>query len=184
MTDVLLPPSASTGEFAIEATIARIVCVPTPTRDLWNASTCPENLLPWLAWALNIENWDPTWPIEVKRARVAGAIAIQRYKGSVQSVRDVIASFGGSVVLTEWWQQSPQGVPYTFTLELTLTGQNGADVAASYVDAVITEVELTMPVRCHFTFVQNSYFSAQVGCFAVVRPCIYQQLSLSAGVAS
>lgn len=175
----LLPPNASAGELALEAATARAGSVPTPLSDLWNAQTCPENLLPWLAWALSIDSWKSYWPIEVKRARVATAIEIQRHKGTAKSLRDVIAAFGGAVVLTEWWQQSPPGIPHTFDMVLTLSGQGGQEVTAQYVDDVIAEIDRTKPVRSHYTFTQGSTLSAQIGVAVVVRPCVLLKLSFT-----
>lgn len=175
----LLPPSATAGELALEASTARVGDVDVPLRSLWNPQTCPEDLLPWLAWALSIDAWKSYWPIEVKRARIASALAIQRHKGTVQSIRDVIAAFGGAVVMKEWWETTPPGVPHTFSLALTLSGQDGQEATAQYVDDVIAEIDRTKPVRSHYTFTQSSTASAQVGVAIVVRPCVYINLHFS-----
>ncbi|HEV2681323.1 MAG TPA: phage tail protein I [Rhodanobacter sp.] len=180
MTGSLLPPNASLAELALEGATARIGDVPTPLRDLWNPQTCPEALLPWLASMLGIDAWKSYWPVEVKRARVAAAIAIQRHKGTVKSVRDVIAAYGGAVVLQEWWQQQPPGVPHMFAMTLTLSGQDGQQATAQYVDDVIADVNRTKPVRSHYTFTQGSAFSTSIGVAVVVRACIYVQLSFQA----
>lgn len=175
----LLPPNATAGERALEAAMARLGDIPVPLRDLWHPATCPEALLPWLAWALSIDSWKAYWPIEVKRARVAAAIAIQRRKGTIQSIRDVIDSFGGAVEVTEWWQQTPKGVPHTFHLLLTLAGQGGELATAEYVDDVIAEIQRTKPVRSHFTFTQGVNLSSAVGLSAYARPLTYARLSLT-----
>lgn len=179
----LLPPNASVGEHAIEATTARLADVPAPLRDLWNPHTCPESLLPWLAWALSLDAWKSYWPIEIKRARVAAALDIQRRKGTRQSVRDVVASFGGAAVITEWWQQSPAGVPHTFAIDVTLSGQNGAEATAEYADDVIAEVTRTMPVRCHLTYNLRSAIAGRLGVAAVARPVLLARLPLIAEAA-
>jgi hypothetical protein len=44
----------------------------------------------------------------IKRERVRKAIAIARRKGTAESVRSVVASFGGSVAIREWWQSEPR----------------------------------------------------------------------------
>lgn len=176
----LLPPNAAPGTRSIAASMARISDVPVPLRELWNPYTCPLELLPWLAWALSIDAWKSYWPEAVKRERVAQAIAIQRHKGTAQSVRDVIASFGGSVDLREWWEQEPQGVPHTFDMSLTLSGEGGTEATAEYVDDVIAEVSRTKPVRSHFTFTQGVNAMCSIGVFAVARAVIYRRLSFAA----
>jgi phage tail P2-like protein len=179
----LLPPNATASEQAVEATTARIADVPVAIDNLWNPQTCPENLLPWLAWGLSIDSWKSYWPIEVKRARVAAAIEIQRHKGTAKSLHDVTESFGGSVELTEWWQQSPRGIPHTFAMVLALSGQGGEDASAEYVDDVIGEIERTKPVRSHFTFTQGVVASGRIGVAAYARPVVYRRLQLTADAA-
>ena len=56
----LLPPNASALERAIAATGAGIDTLPVAVRDVWNPATCPVALLPWLAWALAVDEWDET----------------------------------------------------------------------------------------------------------------------------
>lgn len=179
MTASLLPPNASALERALEDASARLADIPVPLRQLWNPTTCPADLLPWLAWALSIDSWSSSWPESVKRERVRQAIAIQRRKGTAQSVRRVIESFGGAVAIREWWQKDPLGDPYTFDLVLTLGG-GSTPVNAAFVDAVIAEVSRTKPARSHFTFTQGFAASARLGVAAAARPVTYARLGFTA----
>ena len=75
----LLPPNATPLERALEMLAAlRLGKIDTPFRELWNAQTCPEELLPYLAWGLSVDQWSADWPLYIRRARVASAIEIQR----------------------------------------------------------------------------------------------------------
>ncbi|EEA6857495.1 phage tail protein I, partial [Salmonella enterica] len=47
----LLPVGSSPLEVAAARACAEIERTPVNIRALWNPDTCPENLLPWLAWA-------------------------------------------------------------------------------------------------------------------------------------
>lgn len=179
----LLPPNASELERRLEQVMARIDAIPVPLRDLWNPDTCPAELLPWLAWQLSIDAWKPYWSEYVKRARVRAAIDIQRHKGTVESVRNVVESFGGSVELREWFQADPPGEPGTFELWLTATGAGGTEATAAFVDDIIAEVSRTKPVSRHFTFTQGVTAAAGVGVAAVARPATYARLALYADVA-
>ncbi|WP_277981531.1 phage tail protein I [Sphingomonas phyllosphaerae] len=118
----LLPPNATALERALEAATARLGDVASPLRRLVDPDTCPAELLPYLAWAVAIDSWSDDWPERVRRARVRAAIPIQRRKGTVASIRDLIASFGGAVALREWWQTSPRGHPYTFAIVIDVAG--------------------------------------------------------------
>ncbi len=174
----ILPASATKGERAI---VDAILTEPTPVDivKLWNPDTCPADLLPWLAWSLSVDAWDAGWPEHVKRARIRVAIAIQRKKGTSQSVRDVVGALGGQVALREWWENSPPTVPHTFDMLLTLNGDGGETASAKFVDDVIGEVSRTKPVRSHFTFTQGVQAVASVGVFAACRVAVYRRLEFS-----
>lgn len=173
----LLPPNATSLERLIEEAVSEVV--PVPITALWNPNTCPVSLLPWLAWALSIDGWKDYWPESVKRARVRSSIDIQRRKGTARSVRDVVESFGGRVVIEEWWQQTPRGVPHTFTLTLALNGVVDDSRSAAFVDDVIDEVTRTKPARSHFIFTQALTAGAGVGVVAGAKAALYRRLEFT-----
>lgn len=183
MTASLLPPTSTELERAVEAAMARISDVPVPLRSVWNPSTCPVDLLPWLAWALSLDTWSSDWSEGVKRERIRQAIAIQRRKGTARSVRSVVESFGGSVALREWWQLDVPGDPHTFSLVLNLSGTGGGTPTAAFVDGVIAEVFRAKPVRSHFTFTQGFTADGGVALIVAARPTIWARLSCDAPAA-
>jgi phage tail P2-like protein len=177
----LLPPNATIVERAIEGAIAaRLDAIETPLRKLWDPNTCPANLLPWLAWALSIDSWKAYWPEHIKRERIRSALNIQRRKGTALSVHDVVAAFGGSIAIREWWQQHPPGEPHTFAVVLTLSGESGQAATAEFTDDVIAEIERTKPVRSHFTFTQGLVATGGVGIGAAARLAVYRRMQLEA----
>ena len=175
----LLPPNATPTERAAEGATARIADVGAPLRALWNPAACPVELLPWLAWSLSVDTWRPEWPEHIKRARLASAISIQRHKGTVKSVRDVVESFGGAVEIVEWWQKTPKGAPHTFDLTLTLSGNDGNQATAQFVDDVIAEVNKTKPVRSQFNFTQGVALFGSVGVAPYLRPVVMARLEFT-----
>lgn len=175
----LLPPASTDLERALEQAAARGVDIPVTLRDLWSPDRCPSDLLPWLAWGLSLDNWSSDWSEGIKRARVRQAIPIARTKGTAQSVRAVVASFGGSVAIREWFQMEPPGDPHTFQLLLNLE-REGAPASAAFVDQVITEVRRVKPARSHFTFTQGISASGSVGIISAIRPALHVRLSFSA----
>lgn len=176
----LLPPNATTLELALEAATTRLDAIATDIRALWSPDDCPEGLLPWLAWSLSLDSWSADWSVTVKRARVRAAIAIARRKGTAESVRSVVESFGGAVTLREWWEKGGSGVPHTFDLALTLSSMNGVPATAAFVNTVIAEVERTKPVRSHFSFTQGVATRAGLELAAFARPVTYARLTLTA----
>jgi len=95
----LLPSSASASERALEAVCA--VPLNNGLRDLWNEDNCPEALLPYLAWAFSVDQWDNDWDESVKRDVVRNAKRVHKQKGTVGSMRRALISMGlGDAVIT------------------------------------------------------------------------------------
>lgn len=82
----LLPPNRTASEAALEAASARLGAVETPIDQVWRPEACPAPLLPWLAWALSVDEWDAGWSEEAKRASIAAAIGLHRTKGTRASI--------------------------------------------------------------------------------------------------
>lgn len=175
----LLPPSASNVETALSETCQRINDIPTPLRDLWNPDTCPENLLPWLAWAMGIDTWKSYWPLSVKREIIKNAVTIKRQKGTVKSVRDVAAAFGASVALRENWQQTPPGAPHGFDIAINVNDPNGQAVTAEFIEDIISEIGRTKPARSFFTVTSGIDAAATLNITATARPVLMVRLLLS-----
>ncbi len=91
----------------------------------------------------------------------------------------MVAAFGGSILLREWWQKTPMGEPYTFDLVLTLSGAGGQSATAEFVDDVIAEVNRTKSIRSHFTFTQGLHTQAAIAMASAARPVIYARLNLT-----
>lgn len=175
MSETLLPPNATAQEIALEGATARIGEVPTPLRDVWNPDTCPAHLLPWLAWAFGVDEWDAGWSDDAKRATIRDAVAIQRRKGSVWSIKRAVAlaGFGDSQLIEGNSSHFYNGVDYyngmnthgdasewaryRFVLTRPITNTQAAQVRR-ILDSIA-------PARCHliemiFTEAANLYNGA------------------------
>lgn len=115
----LLPYNATDAERALGNTIARISDVPVVVREVWNPDTCPANVLPWLAWAFSVDDWDTNWTDEQKRNVIKQSVYSQRIKGTIGAVTRQLAALGYDIQILEWWQQEPEGEPYTFDVFIT-----------------------------------------------------------------
>lgn len=179
MTDFvsLLPPNATALELALERALGRrIDALPTPIRDVWNADVIPLETLPWLAWGVGMRSWNAEWPAAVRRSVVKNAIPNARRMGTVQSVHDIVRAFGGSLVLREWWELTPRGEPFTFSIVLTLNGEGGETASARFVEEVIAEVNRTKPARAHFTFTQGLSAAGGFAVQGAARAVVYRRL--------
>jgi phage tail P2-like protein len=91
----LLPPSSTPLERALDQTGAvRLQALPSVVASLWNADDCPAALLPYLAWALSVDEWDEGWGVDKKRAVISESSLVHRQKGTPASIRRAIASIG------------------------------------------------------------------------------------------
>lgn len=104
----LLPPNRTALDIALADTLQTELQTHGIRRN-WDAQTCPENLLPWLAWTVHVDAWDDAWPVSIKRGMIAASIDIHRHKGTryaVDKMLDVLG-LGDSAEVVEWHQASP-----------------------------------------------------------------------------
>lgn len=144
----LLPPSSTPLERALADTVAKVSTLPTPARDLWNPDTCPVELLPWLAWAFSLDDWDVTWTESQQRAAVKASYSVHRYKGTIGSVKDALQALGLGVQVQEWFNQIPAGDPYTYKLLLEV---NQYGVSLAQLETIQAVVENAKNLRSHMT---------------------------------
>ncbi|MGR3199460.1 MAG: phage tail protein I [Paracoccus sp. (in: a-proteobacteria)] len=93
MTD-LLPANATRLERAVSLAGDRARLIETPSDRMWDPERMPVELLPWLAWALSVDDWDPAWSEDRKRELIAGSIALHRIKGTRRSVETALEMQG------------------------------------------------------------------------------------------
>lgn len=106
MAESLLPPNSTQLERDLEATLADALTVDVPVEDLWHAYRCPAEFLPWLAWAVGVEEWDSGWPETVKRDVISATPDIRRHRGTVWAVREALRAAGYADAYIE------EGMPY------------------------------------------------------------------------
>ncbi|CAN5695337.1 phage tail protein I [soil metagenome] len=181
----LLPPNATPLEHGLAGATARIDAIPVDVSTLWDPWACPLALLPWLAWSFSVDGWDPEWTEEQKRAAVAGAIELQRHKGTRWSVEQVLASFDDLLQLVEWFEATPRLDPHVFEVRLPLIDGDGvaggARVSAAFARAIVADVIKVKPVREHLVLVQQLELVGLPQPFAVAQATGYRRLDLGAG---
>ena len=108
----LLPPNRTALELGMERATDRSVEI--PIRHLWSAMGCPVALLPQLAWALGVEDWDSDWPEAVKREAVSTAFEIHREKGTLAGLKRLLETAGADYE----YEERPADVPMTAILRI------------------------------------------------------------------
>ncbi len=90
----ILPPSAGPVERALEGADAGQRPALDPVRRMMDPARAPAVALPALAWGLSVDEWDPAWSEGVMRAVIGASVDIHRKKGTIGSVRRVLAIQG------------------------------------------------------------------------------------------
>lgn len=164
MTDVasLLPPASTTLERAAEQSTARLGAIGLPISELWDPATCPPEFLPWLAWGLSIDFWDPDWTEEQKRAAIASTLTDQMAKGTPLSLRAVLDRFDPLIQLVEWFDANPQLDPHTIMLELPLPDVSEVVYDEALITALLRDIAQVKPVRVHMLAAQRLQASAGI----------------------
>jgi phage tail P2-like protein len=141
MVDSLLPPNATAEERALEAAMARIEGVPIPVKDLTDPEICPANLLPFMAWAMSVDNWSPDWPESIKRKVYAAALKVHQIKGTEGAVIDALSALGLKAVVNNWFEYS--GERGKFKVDIDLEGRGYTEEESSGAVAVILNAKNT-----------------------------------------
>lgn len=116
MSNDLLPPSATAQERALSEATSRLSDVPLLVRESWDPDTCPAELLPWLAWAFSVDEWDTTWTEQEKREVIKSSLDVHKHKGTIGALDRALKPLGYLIEVVEWWETTPKGEPYTFSI--------------------------------------------------------------------
>lgn len=177
----LLPHNGSNLEHHLEQRLSHSreqfdtrTVIPEYIGSQWDPMTCPESLLPWLAWALSVDEWKEDWPVETKRAMIANSVTIHKHKGTVGAVKRALASLGLEIEFFEWFDDvddvylAPHhsGEPHTFTF---IAWANDVPYTSRAVvldqklyDAIHRVTNQTKPQRAHFDFLVGMKMSSQI----------------------
>jgi phage tail P2-like protein len=153
-----LLPHPTGVELALEQDAAEKYCRADPAviRRLYDPMECPAEFLPWLAYALSVDVWNPKWPESTKRAVCANSLQMHLHKGTRGSVFDALAALGIRAEIVEWWQAEPSGEPGTMQITLWVNEVilPDADIilGAELVRDVKEQIDRSKRASIHYTF--------------------------------
>lgn len=153
----LLPPNATPLERHIEALTERLDVMPPPFEQIWNADTCPVHLLPWLAWAFSVDEWDSNWSEAQKRQTIKDSAFIHKHKGTRAAVERALSVLPFESQLLEWFEQSPSSNPYTFLIQTT-----PLDISVNDAATLIRLVNAAKNLRSHYVLEADVYINGTV----------------------
>ncbi len=112
--DSILPPNSSVLEQDFEQTTAtRLNSLTSNLQYLMNPDKCPNELLPWLAWAVSVDVWSDDWTDEQKRTTIRESVQVHRQKGTLGALKRALIAFDyANIDIKEWFEYG--GDPYTF----------------------------------------------------------------------
>lgn len=143
----LLPKNLGDLERDLDVAISRMENIKIPISTLWDPWNCPIELLPWLAWAVSVDDWRTDWPETTKRRVVANSLDMHRVKGTRPAVEMSVESLGLEYELIEWFEEIPKGQPATFSLKVFSSDQAFPPERISEIERIVSNAKNT---RSHF----------------------------------
>ncbi|WP_343034064.1 phage tail protein I [Aurantimonas aggregata] len=166
----ILPREASPIEKALLTVelLALADADPRVIATAWDPWRCPTVLLPWLAWALSVDVWDPAWPEARKRKMIAASPMVHRLKGTRGAVRRALDAFDLDSTIVEWWEETPPSRRGTFRVEIIYADGGPVFDLATQIQA-IEAVRSSKPKSRIFTTRATIPFAGPLGFHAHER---------------
>ncbi len=183
----LLPINASSLLRDLEQAGNRIMDLETNNKLVLNPDLAPENILPWMGWALSIDAWSDDWPLEVKRKMIRNSLVLHKIKGTKGAIKKALEIIGISAEIIEWWQSNPKLTPHTFQLVAYLNDNLEPDskiiINQDTQKKLINLINNVKPLRSHFDFKLGINLSSVLFYQTKLRVQNYLQFSLQTKLA-
>lgn len=182
----LLPASATRLERRLAATAGRLSQLPVQIDSLWDPNRCPPQFLPWLAWANSVDIWydnkeDVADESRRRRELIRKNAFVHQHKGTRAAIQEALDAFANiTITVSEWWQQSPRGVPHTFSLDLLLNGNISGVANAQLNQELRQAIDAIKPVRSHYTFTISTVQEAPLRVAAASEVISYKRFNMAA----
>ncbi|MDQ8998152.1 phage tail protein I [Acinetobacter baumannii] len=161
----LLPPNATDFENKIVETSAQITELNADLSSLIRIDDAPSDFLSILAWQFSVDRWQDDWPDEIKRKQIKNSIKVHSHKGTNYALRQIVESFGFSLIIHEWWQESPMNEPGTFQITIDTNGKTLSERdEKTLVDLLKDAKPLTRELKAIETNVLNVNGETNIAC--------------------
>jgi len=158
MSKSLLPINASQLLKDLENSSPKAANLEALNRYVTNPDLVPDNILPWLAWAVSVDDWSDNWSLAVKRNVIKASINVHKKKGTIGALRSALEAFSyENIKVQEWFDY--RGDPHFFRVFFDVT-KPGFDVGI--LPQVQKVIDNTKNVRSHLESLK-AFLSAEMG---------------------
>jgi len=158
----LLPPNASVLLRDLESVFDDSFDLPTLNRYVVNPDLAPAHILPWLAWALSVDDWSDSWSEQIRRNVIKASVEVHRKKGTIGALKKALQAFNyENVKVEEWFEYGAD--PYFFRVFFDVR-EPGFDV--NVLPQVQKVIESTKNARSHLESLR-AYLSAEMGLVSI-----------------
>lgn len=158
----LLPPNASQLLRDLETVFGDSFDLPTLNRYVVNPDLAPAHILPWLAWALSVDDWSDSWSEQIRRNVIKASVEVHRKKGTIGALKKALQAFNyENVKVEEWFEYDAD--PYFFRVFFEVR-EPGFDV--NILPQVQKVIESTKNARSHLESLR-AYLSAEMGLVSI-----------------
>ncbi|NBV07336.1 MAG: phage tail protein I [Proteobacteria bacterium] len=158
----LLPPNASQLLRDLESVFGDSFDLPTLNRYVVNPDLAPAHILPWLAWALSVDDWSDSWSEQIHRNVIKASVEVHRKKGTIGALKKALQAFNyENVKVEEWFEYGAD--PYFFRVFFDVR-EPGFDV--NVLPQVQKVIESTKNARSHLESLR-AYLSAEMGLVSI-----------------
>ncbi|MGL4351827.1 MAG: phage tail protein I [Aeromonas veronii] len=166
----LLPYASSQLEQDLDVALSHIETTDIPIETLWDPALCPLVALPYLAWALNVDNWENAWEERVKRQVVAAALDVHRIKGTRPAVEKALLALDVRCVIREWFETGAQSTePGTFSVIAQVSMGDDQQIDPNLTRIIREAVDAVRPASRPFTLRVDGVMRVILGAAAVLR---------------
>ena len=140
-----------------------------------NLDSLTSERLDHLAAAWDASVWRQGWPVKIKRNVLRNVILEKRKRGTLGAVKAAIETIGSFSEIKEWWQESPKGIPHTFTVT-ALLGRFDGVLEKELQEDILALIDDAKPVRSHYRFILNVAYSGLLGISGLYRRLTYARV--------
>ena len=168
----LLPPNATQLLKDLESVFGDSFDLPTLNRYVVNPDLAPVHILPWLAWALSVDDWSDNWSEQIRRNVIKASVEVHRKKGTIGALKKALQAFNyTNVKVEEWFEYGAN--PYFFRVFFDVK-EPGFDV--NILPQVQKVIESTKNARSHLESLR-AYLSAEMGLVSIGSIIISKEIT-------